>query len=751
MKKLFVSLFLIVAVLVGAVIALPFLVPSDVIRDQVVATVKAKTGRDLVIRGNTSFAVFPTLGVTLEDVTLSDPPAMGGGTLLQMKSLNMLVKLWPLLRREVEIERFVLNQPVINLRVDGKGRKNWEFARLDTAGPRPDVFRFAMLSPITPALAAPEKEAAALRSLYLREVRIYGGTVNYADARSGVRHSLRKVNLVAEQAAAEAPLVLRGDFDWQREVVQFDATLPALKQLNAQGRGALQLNIKAPYGQLGLKGTVETAQGFALRARTEASSPSLDRLVAWLGGGSSAPALASLKKASITGQLQATPAQVTFGAAVIKLADMTARGDIAVELARSRPLLRGALHFDRINLAHFTGADAGSGRAAGATSGAAGRLVGSLDTGAGGRSPAGGGGGGGTGDAWSAEPLGFEGLRLVDAKLNLQADRITHEKIHTGRAVLRIDIDNGRAETRLEKLALYRGEATGRVIVNARDSRPSLRLVLDTRNVDVRPLLNDAAGFDWLSGKGNFNIALNGNGRSQREIVGSLGGSGALAFRDGAIEGIDIAKLLRNLDPAALAGGLSASRDEKTAFTSLTANFKVKRGVVILPEGRGVVMMGPLLRMRAHGTISLPRKTLDINARPKLVASARGQGGRSDLAGIEVPVRLTGPWSAPRPQMDLQALLGVAGSNIKNVQDLKKSLKGLKGDNLGRALKGLLSGGGGDAAAVEGAGAADTQGASGGQDVDAGDIVGQALNSILNKDKGGNKPDPKDLLKDLLR
>jgi AsmA protein len=57
---------------------LAFAPPTDMIRQQVIAQVKAKTGRDLTIEGGAEFALFPNLTLTLHDVTLSAPPGMGG-------------------------------------------------------------------------------------------------------------------------------------------------------------------------------------------------------------------------------------------------------------------------------------------------------------------------------------------------------------------------------------------------------------------------------------------------------------------------------------------------------------------------------------------------------------------------------------------------------------------------------------------------------------------------------------------------
>ena len=97
--------------------------PSDYIRREIIARVKAETGRDLTIAGGTSFTVFPSLGLRLSDVSLSAPPSMGGDPFVKAANFDVGVRLLPLLRQEIVVDRLELNEPVFSLRVDAEGRK----------------------------------------------------------------------------------------------------------------------------------------------------------------------------------------------------------------------------------------------------------------------------------------------------------------------------------------------------------------------------------------------------------------------------------------------------------------------------------------------------------------------------------------------------------------------------------------------------------------------------------------------------
>ena len=67
-----------------------------------------------------------------------------------------------------------------------------------------------------------------------------------------------------------------------------------------------------------------------------------------------------------------------------------------------------------------------------------------------------------------------------------------------------------------------------------------------------------------------------------------------------------------------------------------------------------------------------------------MVATAGGQGGKelSDLAGVTVPVRLNGPFTAPQYKVDFG---GIAASAVKATIEKRTG-----GGNAGQILKGLL-------------------------------------------------------------
>ena len=56
---------------------------------------------------------------------------MGGEPLLKAANFDVGVRLLPLLRQEIVVDRVELNEPVFSLRVDTDGRRSWDMAGVD--------------------------------------------------------------------------------------------------------------------------------------------------------------------------------------------------------------------------------------------------------------------------------------------------------------------------------------------------------------------------------------------------------------------------------------------------------------------------------------------------------------------------------------------------------------------------------------------------------------------------------------------
>jgi AsmA protein len=93
------------------------------------------------------------------------------------------------------------------------------------------------------------------------------------------------------------------------------------------------------------------------------------------------------------------------------------------------------------------------------------------------------------------------------------------------------------------------------------------------------------------------------------------------------------------------------------------------------------------MRMTATGTVDIGQHRLDATLKPRLVGSLSGQGGIRDLSGLELPVRLSGPWSDPQLSADIDSVLK---DPDKAVEAIKQIGKQLEDSGFGETLRKLL-------------------------------------------------------------
>jgi uncharacterized protein involved in outer membrane biogenesis len=90
------------------------------------STVKESTGRDLKVAGPVSVNVFPSLGITAEEVSLSNARWASNPNLLTVKRLEIDIQLLPLLTKQVEFNAINLSGLEVYLQTNKAGDGNWD-------------------------------------------------------------------------------------------------------------------------------------------------------------------------------------------------------------------------------------------------------------------------------------------------------------------------------------------------------------------------------------------------------------------------------------------------------------------------------------------------------------------------------------------------------------------------------------------------------------------------------------------------
>lgn len=288
--------------------------------------------------------------------------------------------------------------------------------------------------------------------------------------------------------------------------------------------------------------------------------------------------------------------------------------------------------------------------------------------------PGAGGGAGGTGATGGGkqaeQPFDLTALRNLRANGTLRIGSLKASNVKASNVRLDIRAKGGRIDVSPVAANLYQGALSGALSINAAPATPTFAVKQNLKGVDVGPLLKDLADNDKLEGHGNVSVDVTTQGSTVGALKKALNGSSAIRLVNGAVRGIDIAGTIRSAKAklGTLRGEQTQQADakQKTDFSELSASFNIRNGVA---HNRDLDMKSPLLRVGGEGDINIGADSLNYLVKASIVATSRGQGGRdlADLAGVTVPVRVTGPLDSPTYKLDFASMATDVAK--KKVQD----------------------------------------------------------------------------------
>jgi len=642
MKKLLIGLAVIVVLVIGAAIAIPFVVPVDTIKAELIAQAKNATGRDVRIDGDFKLAVFPNVEFVAGKVSFGNAGGGKAKTMISLDRLAVRVGLMPLLSGDLQIDAFVLEKPRINLEIDKNGRPNWEFTTTSSGGGKTSKSK----------AGSPTGGAMPLSGVRLGDVRLVDGTITYSDARTGASHRLDSINWKIALPALSSPAEINGAFVWNKEKIDIALTLATPNTLLNAKKTSIEAKIDAAPIKLTFNGSATTAKVLKADGQVFLDVPSIRKLAEWAGSPLSAPG-SGYGPLKIAGTVGVDGPRYAFKKATLSVDKISGSGDFAFDGGGKVPAVSAVMKLGMLDLNPYLALErTGGGGAADVAK------------------P---GGGAGKPADWSDDPIDLSGLKAANATLDLFVEGILVRKIKVGESNLKVALKNGVLVTELTKMALYGGNGSAKITANAAGSVPKVAINFDLKGFQANPFLTDAAGFERLEGTANADLAVTATGGSQRQLVSALNGKGKIQFLNGAIRGINLAAMLRNVSSAFLSK--DAAKTQKTDFAELKGTYTIAKGIVTNTD---LSMQSPFFRIAGKGTVNLPKRTVNYRVTPKVVASSEGQGGTKDTSGITVPVVISGPWHDVSYTPDLTAIIGdVVKDPSKALDTLKKAVPGL--------------------------------------------------------------------------
>lgn len=698
---------LVLVVAVGMV----FMLPSEKIGQIASDQLERATGRKLSLSGKFTPTFYPVLGVKTGPISISNADWAENPVMLSAEGISVGVGLAALVGGNLEVTKLRIEAPEINLEKARDGRVSWDFGGKEAAPDSgessgvPKTFSLELaeitdgrvsytdwktndtttVSAINMRVSLPKESAeftASGDAVWQGKKLAVDGTV--ADLKALLSGNQSRIDVGGDLAGigfdlagrlgmgsgqlpnitakvglsladmspvmalvGPVPQVLqtakdvsvRGDvqlsdagvsFDGQGGITLNGTPILATVELTGQDNWAdtllfdLVTRVTAENTlELGFDGQVNGSES-GISGALDLASVDFHKLMGIVGVPLDSPA-GTLQKIGLKGQFAANAAgEITLNKARIQVDNNVVSGMLRLSTA-GRPFIAATLNAKALDLSRFT-----------------------SDQGGGDTAPDG-------APGWSKEPIELAGLDLVDADITLEAQSVNLGVSQLGVVNIRALLSKGLLTLRLNEVRAFQGVMTGALYLRGGNT-----LAFDSdvvaRDMQLEPLLGELLDMDRLSGSGTTRMKLSGRGRSLHDIMNSLSGKGNIKFANGAIRGIDLAAMMRNLKSAF--GGFEGA----TEFTSMTGSFTLVNGVL---ENVDLSLVSPLFKATGKGKVGIGGRFMDYVVTP---------GTLNGDAKVSVPVIITGPWDNLKFRPDLENLIDlVLQGKLRNNAEVQKA------------------------------------------------------------------------------
>ncbi len=632
--KILLGLFLILAVIV---VGLHFYVAGGAAsyKGQIEAEATKALGRAVTIGEVKSAGLFPNPGFEVTALTIANADGMTDAYFASVGEAGIRVKLLPLIPPStVEISKFVLDKPEINLEKRADGAVNW------------------MLGADASEPAEKGGAGVAISDISLGKVQLTDGKVTYRDLSSGQTFVAEDADINLTLTSLDKPLSADGRMIFQGEPATLSAKVTTPRALMKNTAASIMLNFAV--GDNSVDTNINLAGGeLAYTGNLDINAPSLKSLLAVLG----MPLKVDngFNRLKISGDVAGSATQMSFNDAAITFDeiknDMAGNTNVTFDWGSKRPKVSGEIDLDRLDLRPYLPAPPEQIEANKRDKGAA-------------------------FPPWPNDQIDFSTLQAVDVDLKATTNGIYLHGMSFGSSGLDLDVKNGVLTAVLTELNLYDGGGSGTLKVDSQQRFPSVSLQnLRLSGMNAQTFATEVLGLNRIRGVGGLEANLTARGTSVADFMRTLTGSGSFDVDEGVVEGIDIGKIVRsanallqgfqggNFNVAALNSAIAEARGpaSQSQFSNLDSRFRADNGNVL---AENILMKGPLYQILGNGTVNLPNQSMNMTFVPTIFETVEDITGRK----LNIPLLISGTFNEPKVGFDTQALVrGVVEDKLKGI------------------------------------------------------------------------------------
>ncbi|HEY8033733.1 MAG TPA: AsmA family protein [Methylocella sp.] len=545
------------AILVAVTAAVaPWIFSNAALRNEIATQIQHLTGLAATTRGRAVFVVLPQPHISINGVSLADP---SGALRIDTRYLKAYVRLAPLFLGQIEIASATLDQPDMDIYLDGR-----------PVSPDSVSGRATDASPAT-------AEAASTAAASL------GAVVTFIDghARLISKHlspdlSVDAINMTLDWRIPGAAALMTGQVRIRGDNAAIVASLASPAGLLRGRQSALSFTIDAHSFSLSAGGELASLPKWQFNGHAHAAALSARAVLEQAGY--FIPLPGPFNDFDAKCEVTITAARAVCSGLRLQADGNDIEGTLAFQARDSgASVLSATLAANRLSLRPF---------------------LASL-------SPA-----TGLDGQWNRDPFDLKGSGSADLDFRVSASQMLLSHFEIEDAAFSLVRNSGRVELTLAGAKAYQGTIKGRATFDMSGNGVGVQATGAITGASLEAMSFHAFGWPQFYGAVTGTANLESAGASMNDLMRNLDGTAQIDVAQGQVGGIDLDSVLHRIDqsPLALLANIHRGR---TAFARAGFGMRFVKGVAHIEEG---TLENPSLKLGFGGTVDFGERRLDLHA-----------------------------------------------------------------------------------------------------------------------------------------
>ncbi len=586
------------------VILIPILINVQKYVPEIEKQVRAATGRSFSLGPELGVSFFPWLSISFSDMKIGNPPGFTSDEFVKVRTFEARIKVLPLLKKQIEISRFVVGGLSVNLEKNEVGHVNWQFGGEVGSGDKT-------------ASSIPFSLEFLAKRLSFALLAVTDGQVKWHDRTQDIQYKAEDIMLLLNDFVPGRPVSLDCKAVFNGGPVTVEGKIGPLLLKNLQTDVPMDLSfsvLNRLRGQIQGKITQhDKGSNFELSLRLLPFS-----LIDFFPDGHLFPLLTkdaeTFRVRDLAFTARGGTQQVTVEKGIAHFDDSTLNFSFQAQDFESSKV-DFALDLDTLDLDRYFLLSEPYPK--------------SNDNEA------------EKGGQENAGPRASKNLALSGV---IQVGQV---KLHGGTMTnLRLPLQGGDGIFTVSPVTLEtsRGQVEAALTFDRRGQEPVVRTTVKAQGLDAALLLHDYFGYDSLRGDLSAEMALQFAGDTLLSAKQNLNGEATLMVQGGALAGLDTIRMPDASESLFSTVSVASGEKQWTDFAEMKSVATITNGLVHISE---INCSAPTYSLQVKGTADLVRQQLDLQLEAGLVTTTVGKRGREEKVNKSVLYAINGTFQAP--------------------------------------------------------------------------------------------------------